>query len=179
MLLWLAIAAALLLAPVAGVFPPQRTGRAFNAILHIAMPAAPTYGTHWRAVQAQEVVEWWAAWLGAVVLTAPLAWALATFLPFGWILAPLPLPLAWKWRTTRRGERLLEYLGWAATWVHGRRSAPEYYTDLAAHARAMRGGYRVFDRTNEATALRNLRRAIPLARVLVALLARRIRKGHP
>lgn len=175
---WLVLAAALLLAPIAGVWPPQRVGRALNAFAYIAMPN-DIYGARWRAISAQEVVEWWAAWAGAIALSAVPAWLVASTIPFGWAIAPLLILPAWRWRTTDTGRRVLEYLGWAATWIVGQRVAPDYYNDIEAHAARMVAGYRVFDQTSAADGLRRMRRALPLARVLIVLLSLRIRKGQP
>ena len=53
-MLTLAICAGLLLGlPVLGLFPPQKTARAFNGMFVIHMPKPPIYGDTWRSVLAQ------------------------------------------------------------------------------------------------------------------------------
>lgn len=176
MFLWLAIAAALLLAPIAGVFPPMREGRAFNAILHIAMPKPPTYAERWIGRLAQEVVEWWAAWFVAVLLSAPAAWALSAFLPFGWAFAPLTLPIAWCWRKSDWGTRQIEYIGWPAEWLTLRRRGLTTETFAEYVSRA---SYIVFAGMTGAEIAAHMRRRLPIARVLIALLTLRINRGVP
>ncbi len=144
MIPFLIFAALLLTLPVLGLSPRVAKGRAFNGAFVLRMPAAPTYGARWRSVLAQEYAEWWAAWAGALLIAAGPALLIAWALPFGWALGPLLTIGAWNWRKTRWGRRQLEYIGWAAEWVHGRKHAPALFDDLEDYARRMTGGYAVF-----------------------------------
>ena len=163
--------------PVIGLLPPMRRGRAFNAITYIAMPVREQYGTRWTPVLAQEVAEWWAAWAGAFLLALPLSLAVATFTPFG-LATPLLAIVAWRWRTTTWGERQLEYIGWAAEWVHGLKASPGDYRDLLSYTDRMRRGYPdLFGEMTAKEARDRLEARIGLARLLVGLLALRIRRA--
>lgn len=160
--------------PVLGLLPPQRRGRAFNAIAHIAMPERAHYGARWASVLAQEVVEWWSAWAGAFVLAALPAVLLDRLTPFG-LGAPLLAVAAWCWRRTKPGERQLEYLGWAAEWLHGRRQRLPEYRDLPLYADRMRLAYpRLFGAMTSLQVMHRLESRFWLARILLALLSRRI-----
>lgn len=184
--------------PVLGLLPPLRQGRAFNAIAHVAMPERAHYGARWASVLAQEVVEWWAAWAGAFLIALGPAIALAGLTPTGflteaWLLpigaeAPFPhqfgfaTPLlalaAWAWRRTKAGERQLEYLGWGAEWLHGRGQRLPQYRDLPLYADRMRLAYpRLFGRMTSLQLQHRLESRFWLARILLALLSRRIGKA--
>lgn len=180
--IYLAIAGAWLLAPVLGLWPPLHRGRAFNSAWSIAMPdPAKHYGSHWKAVYVQELVEWWCSWAAALVAMVPVAWflsaAFAPQLPWGGtIIALIVAPIAWCWRNTDWGRRQLEYIGWAAEWVQlgrmGLRQGP--LRDFAA-----RMSYRVLAETTPEERETALRRRLPLAHALVFILAINIKVTRP
>lgn len=172
LLLFLAIS---VLLPVLGLLPPMARGRAFNGLFGIRMPdRTQVYLDRWDGVLAQELVEWWAAWLVAAMLAAAPVWALSTFTPLA-LASPILLVLAWHWRCTDWGRMQLEYLGWAAEWLHGQRTAPHEYTSLEDHAHRMVGGYEVFASTTPSQALVRLQHRFVLARALLFLLSLRLR----
>ena len=169
MVLFMLVAAALLGLPVFGVWPSVGQGRAWNGAWRVTMPDPLVYGPRTRAVKAQEIAEWWTAWAGAVLIAAPIAWALAAWTPLG-IAAPLLLPIAWHWRNTTWGRARLELIGWAAEWIEGQRSAPDHYRDFDAHVAAMAGGYQIFAGADPAALTRAMRARIPMARMVLTLL---------
>lgn len=176
LLIYLAFAGAMLLAPIAGVWPILKRGRAFNGAWRIAMPD-PTeiYGERWRSVYAQEIVEWWAAWFVALVVASPAAWMLDRFAPFLGVAAIVIAQVAWLWRTTPPGRRQLEYLGWAAEWVHAQRNG----IDLGRFDSFVeRMAYRVFAEIPLEQRIAAVRRRLPIARALVTVLALNIRRAR-
>lgn len=181
LLIFAALAALLLLAPVAGLWPPIGPGtRCFNAMTWITMipRGQPKYASSpYEAILAQEVVEFWGAWLGAVLIVSPLAIAAALLFPGPMAaLAVLVLPLAWRWRVTVWGERQLEYLGHMAEVITAERMGLTDYFDQAADD--LRRGYdRLFSEMTTAEVATALDRRRGVARVLLAVLALPIKKG--
>ena len=115
----------------------------------------------------------WAAWAGAFLIGFALALLLAA--TGGPAVLALSTPAwAWAWRVTPWGRRQLECLGWAAEWLHGAKVAPALYASLDLHASALKRGYHVFDDIPEEEVERQLRRRLPLARLLLALVGRRL-----
>lgn len=183
LMIYAAACALLILARIAGVLPVIRTGRALNTAWRIDMPPPgdPKYDVvPPRALAAQECVEDFAAWLGAVVLASPLAVALSVILPdpAGGLLAAALLPLAWKWRTSDWGRRQLEYLGWTAEIVTAERMGRPGY-ETAAVLRMLDGYGELFAGVSVKAALDAVDRRRWLAKLLIAVLAVNIRRATP
>lgn len=183
LLIYLAFAGAMLLAPVLGIWPPvQWSGRrCFNSVLGIEMlpRGHQKYGPlsgRYRPIYAQELVEWWLAWAVALVAVAPIAGALCLLDPMAGAGAILIAVLAWTWRNGDWGRAQLEYVGHAAEWIVADRAGLPDYAERDVAQRLQRG-YVVFrGMTTEAVAVA-LRRRRGIARLLVALLALNIRRA--
>ena len=175
-MIYLAMLAGLvLLAPALGLLPPLRRGAAFNGLAHVAMPARSIYGPAHEAVLAQELVEFWCAWAVGLAIAAPVVWLLDTFTPLG-LAGPVVAMIAWRWRMTGWGTRQLEYLGWAAEWLHGQKTAPGLYANFPGFAGQLRGGYLAFAGIAPEVVEAALRRRLPLARVILFIVAARLRR---
>jgi len=175
LLIYAAFAAAMLLAPMLGIWPTLRRGRAFNAAWRIDMPdPATTYGERWLSVYAQEIVEWWAAWAVALIVAAPAAYLLDQAVPMLGAVAIVVAQLIWLWRTTPPGRRQLEYLGWAATWVWAQRTGVD---QGRFDSFVERMAYLVFAEIPLEHRIAAVRRRLPIARLLVTLLTLNIRRA--
>lgn len=166
MLMYLACAFITFIAPFVA-FPLLLDGRSGNSMFTIHMPFdQQAYRGYWECVYAQELSEWLGAWVGAFVLAAPVAYLLMPT-PFA-LLTPVVVLIAWNWRSTVWGERLLEYLGWATEAAYGHlTSVPVYDEGGRAYAQRLRSGYpRLFSDTDITQVEAGLRRAAPLARLL-------------
>lgn len=125
------IAALVLIGPALGLIPPIRLGRARNSMFTIQMPdRKEAYLDRWPAVLAQEVVEWIGAWIVAVVIGFIAFQPIAMILPA--VMEPLVVPLVvlavWSVRDWNWMERQLEYIGHAAEWKTGNSQGVEAYT---------------------------------------------------
>lgn len=177
MTIYLVFAAIILGLPLLGVLPPVRRGRAMNKLFVVTMPdPATTYPGRWQAVLAEEMVEWWTAWAIAFVIALPAALALSA-LPHGTAAIPLLLMGAWSLRLTPWLYRQIEYIGQGAEWIEGQRIAPDHYTDFRNYARQMRNNYRQMKHLSVDEAEAALRSRLPAARLILALLRRRIQRG--
>jgi hypothetical protein len=133
MLIYLAVAAGLIAAPVLGLWPRvQITGRPFNGLYFITMhaPDDPVWrGRSWRGIVAQEVIEHWIALTAAVLLAAPLAWLARDVPGHGAVALPAIVVI---WRIVRGAawsNRQIELIGHMAeiVWAQGReRYGPDY-----------------------------------------------------
>lgn len=180
MLIYAAFAALILLGALLpfNFIPPLRRGPARNEFAHIAMPdPATTYPGYWICVYAQEIAEWWIAWAGALLIGLPVAWALS-----GTVLAPaapLAALIAWRWRTTRVGERTIEYVGWGVEIAWGRRLGLARYNSDDINAANLRAGYpHLFADVGltEDDVRAGLARWRWLARVVMVLVSLRVRR---
>lgn len=185
MLIFITIAAALTLLPIAGLWPRLTISESEgprNGLFLLRMPRAdnPLWsGQSRRGVMAQEVVEQWLAAVWTVLIAAPLAFALRDLPGYGAIPCALIVPVhavlrRWSWSV-----RQLELIGHAAEVVVAEEEfgrigyllgeAESVHQWHAAYGSAFAGMSII--QIADAMAARR-----PLARVLVRLLALSIRR---
>lgn len=166
------------LLPVNAIPPLRRKARGWNSMTHIGMPDPSTsYPGYWLPIYAQELAEWWLAWFGALLLALPIALLLS-----GTVFAPasvLAVVIAFKWRGTVTGERLIEYVGWGVEREYGLQDNPPRYGVLEAYAERF---WRVYPHLFEnrgltsRDALVGLRRWRWLAKVILVLIRPRVQR---
>lgn len=164
-----------LILPITGVWPPvlkNRDGAHNNAIRITMTPPERNPHESWRGILAQEVVEYWLAWAGALLLSIPACLILLEAgLPF--YFTPLVIFICYLWRFP--GMKQLEYIGHAAEVVVAGEDGFDLEAYLHAEAARMRhpaaykGVFTPDDRLAD-----KLRLRFGIARFLVKLLKRRI-----
>lgn len=157
------------LLPIAGIGPLVLRGkRARNNLLFVSMypPEQTGPAQDWRAVRAQEIVEWWLRW--AVALPIAALSLLIDAGPYQWAVALIAVLVASLWSELAGGR--FDTIGRAVEVVVANRSG---YLQTEAE-RLQREWYR--GRTVEDCA-RMIERRLPLARVLVLLLRRSIARA--
>lgn len=173
-----ALAAALVLAVWAGLLPPVKAGtRDWNHRFHITMkPLGDVkYLVQPRAaVLAQELAEWLGKWLVALALAAPVAVVLHHF-GLG-LLTVLVAILAHSWPTWPGGQRQIELVGHAVEVLAAERlGAGDDYA--LTEARRMMLSYPAFAGESDAAIVRAMDRRRWIARLLLAVVWRRARRG--
>lgn len=154
--------------------PPVTNGRAFNSILRVSMPNDGKYGDRWNCILAQEIVEFWTAWIGAIILALPFIYLLS-LTPFflGAILVPF---ITWKWRTLVIGEKFIEYIGHGAEILHGHKLRIPY--NIREEATSMIAGYRFFNNSTVDEIVSKMKKYMFITKAIYALSSFRIRRAH-
>lgn len=171
-----ALAVFLLIVPLTGLFPPIKNDadRSKNTILNITLRSASFYeqrGVQLKAIAAQEAAEWYLRWLVALPLAAAAVWAIGPSGPYAWAVEVVLLLLATLWSAALYAQ--VDLVGRAAEVVEDGR--PEYLQKAALRLiNGFRGNFK--DREpRDVEAM--IRRRLPLARVLVAIMGRVIKRG--
>lgn len=170
--------ALVLLLPVAGLWPFYDTkhyGRgASNSLFWISMPPRSAYGgdrLQWKAVFAEELVEFYVRWLCGLIpahVVVALAGQVGGY--YANLTAIFGAAACMVWTGTAFGYRFLEYFGKTA-FAAVRGVPAESEAEFLHHA------YPQFHGVPIGAIARNLRRAAPLSRALVVLLSLNLRRA--
>lgn len=177
MIIWIILAVAMLVLPVLGLWPViVRGDGARNNLALVTMPSRQWYdreGYDYRATRAQEIVEFWLRWALALAVSAWPVWEIAAAVDdakAGMLFSLLTIAGSAALTKLPFVEKQVELIGHAVEVIV---ADADGYLELEA-VRMQRGYGAMFGDMSVAEIARAVRRRFGVARVLIALLRRRI-----
>lgn len=173
---WGAIVGVTVLLPVLGLWPPVTSGEANqNNVFRVEMVPPREQRQPYDAILAQEIAEYWLKWVGAAILSAPVAWYVKD-IPYGWLPAILATFIATWWAKYATGQ--IEYIGHAVEIEYARRhfGAGDAYED--DEVAGMIRNYKAFEGLTPDEVKRGMRRRQWIVNALLVILALRIRTAR-